>query len=254
MFPLKDENPTELTPYVTVTLIAINVAVWILVQQAGTGEAFLSSLCTYGAIPAGVTGGLDPGQLILLGSEVPCQVGGLGSLTVLTSMFLHGGWMHLIGNMWFMWVFGNNIEDSMGHLRFIVFYLLCGVVAAAVHILTAPGSVVPTVGASGAISGIMGAYLILYPRVRVHTLFFFAIFFRVILLPAWIILGEWFFIQLLSGMGTVGAQAGGVAFWAHIGGFVAGLALIKPFERPQLVSAKRRQVRLPKDDLYRLRW
>ena len=163
--------------------------------------------------------------------------------------------MHLIGNMWFMWVFGNNIEDSMGHFRFVLFYLLCGVVASVAHILTDPGSAVPTVGASGAISGVMGAYLLLYPRVRVYTLFFFVIIIRVVPLPAWALLIYWFALQLFSGLGTLGAaQGGGVAFWAHIGGFVAGLVLIKLFERPQLVSAKRRHVTLPSRDLRRLRW
>jgi len=255
MFPLRDENPTELLPVVTVVIIAINVVVWLLVQQGGAGEGFLQSLCTFGAIPADITGKLQPGQTLQLAAETTCTTGGLGSWTILTSMFMHGGWMHLIGNMWFMWVFGNNIEDSMGHVRFVLFYLLCGVVASSAHILTDPGSAVPTVGASGAISGVMGAYLLLYPRVRVYTLFFFFIIIRVIPLPAWALLIYWFVLQLFSGLGSLGAaQGGGVAFWAHIGGFVAGVVLIKLFERPQLVSAKRRHVTLPSRDLRRLRW
>jgi membrane associated rhomboid family serine protease len=254
MFPLRDENPTELTPVVTFVIIAINVVVWLLVQQGGGGEGFIRSLCTFGAIPADITGGLAAGTEIQLGPEVTCTVGGLGWATILTSMFMHGSWMHLIGNMWFMWVFGNNIEDSMGHLRFIVFYLLCGVLASLAHILTDPVSAVPTVGASGAISGIMGAYLLLYPKVRVQTLFFLVFFIRVIPLPAWVLLGEWLVIQVISGVGTFGSEGGGVAFWAHIGGFVAGLALIKLFQRPQLVVAKRQHVRLERSDLDRLRW
>lgn len=254
MFPLRDENPTELVPVVTIVLITLNVAVWLLVQQAGAGEGFLSSLCAYGAIPADITRSLTPGALIPLGADAVCAVRGLGWVTILTSMFMHGSWMHLIGNMWFMWVFGNNIEDSMGHFRFVLFYLLCGVLAAAAHVFSAPASMVPTVGASGAISGIMGAYLLLYPRVRVHTLFFLFVFVRVIPLPAWVLLGEWLVLQIFWGVGSLGAEGGGVAFWAHVGGFVAGLALIKLFERPQLVGAKRSRVRLPREDLYRLRW
>ena len=254
MFPLRDENPTELVPVVTFVIIAINVLVWLLVQQAGAGEGYLASLCTFGAIPADITGGLDPGVLIQLGPDVACQASGLGWLTILTSMFMHGGWMHLVGNMWFMWVFGNNVEDSMGHVRFVVFYLLCGALAAGAHIFTDPGSIVPTVGASGAISGIMGAYLVLYPRVRVQTLFFLVIIVRVIPLPAWVLLVQWMVIQVWSGVSTYGAEGGGVAFWAHIGGFVAGALLIKLFQRPQLVAAKRAHVQLSRTDLQRLRW
>ena len=254
MFPLHDENPTELTPVVTVAIIAANVLVWLLVQQAGAGEGFLASLCSFGAIPADITGGLEPGSLIPLGPELVCRASGLGWLTLFTSMFMHGSWMHLIGNMWFMWVFGNNVEDSMGHARFVGFYLLCGLLASVAHIVTDPGSVVPTVGASGAISGIMGAYLVLYPRVRVQTLFFLIIIVRVIPLPAWVLLVQWMVIQVWSGVSTYGAGGGGVAFWAHIGGFVAGVVLIKLFQRPQLVTAKRDHVRLPHEDLRRLRW
>jgi len=136
----------------------------------------------------------------------------------------------------------------------VVFYLLCGFLAALAHILTDPGSVIPTVGASGAISGIMGAYLVLYPRVRVYTLFFLVVFVRVIPLPAWVILLQWIILQLISGVGTFGAEGGGVAFWAHIGGFVAGLILIKLFQRPQLVTAKLHHVQIPREDLTRLRW
>ena len=255
MFPLQDENASELTPVVTYILIAINVAAWLLLQRGGAGEGFLQSLCSFGAIPADITGNLQAGQLLELAPDAVCEVGGLGWMTILTSMFMHGGWMHLIGNMWFLWVFGNNIEDSMGHIRYIVFYLLCGVVASAAHIVTDPGSAIPTVGASGAISGVMGAYLVLYPKVRVKTLIFFVFFIRVIPLPAWALLIYWFGIQLVSGVGSLGAaDGGGVAFWAHIGGFVAGVALIKLFERPQLVEAKRTHVKLPPEQLYRLRW
>lgn len=252
MFPLRDENPTELTPLLTVAFIAANVAVWLLVQGGGTGAAFLGSLCSYGTIPAELTGRLQEGTWVRLG-PYECRGGGLTWGTILTSMFLHGGWMHLLGNMWFLWVFGNNIEDSMGHLRFIAFYLLCGAVAAVAHVLSAPGSAVPTVGASGAISGVMGAYLVLYPRVRIHTLFFFFIFIKVIPLPAWIMLGYWFVLQLLLGA-SAPAAGGGVAFWAHVGGFVAGLLLVKLFEQERLVEAKRAKKRLTRDELRRVGW
>lgn len=251
MFPLRDENPTELVPFVTVLIIAINALAWLFVQQAGSGQAFVASLCQWGAIPAEITGRIAAGTTVPLGPRQACRIGGAGPVTVLTSMFLHGGWMHIVGNMWFLWVFGNNVEDSMGHLRFVVFYLLCGVLAAAAHILSSPASPVPTVGASGAISGIMGAYLVLYPRVRVHTLLFFFIFVRVVLLPAWVLLLLWFGLQLLSGTLSAGAAGGGVAFWAHVGGFVAGVALIKVFARSELTEAKREGRVLSREELGR---
>lgn len=250
MFPLRDENPTELTPFITVLFIGLNVAAWLVLQSGGVGAGFLASLCTFGAIPADITGSLQAGQSIPLGPDAQCQVGALGWLTILTSMFMHGSWMHLIGNMWFMWVFGNNIEDSMGHARFIVFYIACGILASAAHIMTDPGSAVPTVGASGAISGVMGAYIILYPKVRVWTL----ILYRVFPLPAWVLLLYWLSIQVFSGVANAGGEGGGVAFWAHVGGFVTGVVLIKLFERPQLVRAKNRHVQLPVEELRRYRW
>lgn len=249
MFPLRDDNPTELTPWVTLAFIAANVAAWILVQGAGQGGPFLESLCRYGTIPGEVTGRLAEGARVSLGPRASCEVGGLGWETVVTSLFMHGGWFHLIGNMWFLWVFGNNIEDSMGHLRYAVFYLLVGALASAAHIATGPGSQVPTVGASGAISGIMGAYLVLYPKVRIQTLFVFVIFIRVLPVAAWVMLVYWFVIQVASGAGTIGMEGGGVAFWAHAGGFVAGLLLIKPFEREGLVEAKRSGRKLSREEV-----
>jgi membrane associated rhomboid family serine protease len=167
-------------------------------------------------------------------------------------MFLHGGWLHLIGNMWFLWIFGNNVEDSMGHIRFLLFYLICGAVAALAHVLSAPGSGIPTVGASGAISGVMGAYLLLYPRVRIYTLFIIIFFIRVIPVPAFVILLYWFAIQVLSGMSSMAGA--GVAFWAHIGGFVAGVVLVKLFENRQLVEARRKHVRLSPFEVQHRGW
>jgi membrane associated rhomboid family serine protease len=155
-------------------------------------------------------------------------------------MFLHGGWMHLIGNMWFLWLFGNNIEDSMTRPRYVLFYLLCGVAAAVAQVVVDPASGIPMVGASGAISGVMGAYLVLYPRVRVFTLVVLGFFVTTVALPAWVMLIYWMGIQVLSGvvdaLGTEGA-AGGVAFWAHVGGFVAGVVLVKLFARPNQIVA-----------------
>src|SRR5215470_3006498 len=159
----------------------------------------------------------------------------------LTSMFLHGGWFHLIGNMWFLVVFGNNIEDAMGHGRFLVFYLLTGLAAAAAQMVASPASTAPMVGASGAISGVMGAYVILYPLVRVHTLIFLGIFVTRVTLPAYVMLGYWFLLQILGGLpGMAESSPGGVAFWAHIGGFLAGALLIPFFKDPALVRRPRR--------------
>lgn len=239
MIPLRDENPTLLLPLVTIGLIVANVGAWLYLQGAGMSPEVLGdSVCSWGMIPAEVTGSTGGYTGIELGPGVPpCSFGGLTWQASLTSMFLHGGWVHLLANMWFLWLFGNNVEDSMGHVRFLVFYLLVGLGAAGAHVLSDPASMVPTVGASGAISGIMGAYLLLYPRVRIKTLFFFLFFFRVGVVPAWLVLIVWFASQLLAGYTNSVAQAG-VAFWAHIGGFVAGALLVKLFEDRQLVQAR----------------
>jgi membrane associated rhomboid family serine protease len=151
-------------------------------------------------------------------------------------MFMHGGWMHLIGNMWFLWIFGNNVEDSMGHARFLIFYLLCGAAAAAAQTLTDPDSIIPMVGASGAIGGVMGAYVLLYPRVNVHMLIFLGFYATTIAVPAVFMLGYWFVLQLISGAASIGAEGGGVAFWAHVGGFVAGAVLVLVFRDPRLLE------------------
>jgi membrane associated rhomboid family serine protease len=246
MFPLKDENPTEIFPLFTLLLIAANLAAWFYLQGAGMeGQELMSSVCRYGAVPAEITGQADP---LPRGLPQPCPGESLGLPAVVTSMFMHGGWLHLIGNLWFLWIFGNNIEDSMGRLRFLAFYLITGLAAAAAHIASAPGSQIPMVGASGAISGIMGAYLVLYPRVRVHTLFIIVILIRVIPLPAWVLLGYWLLIQLLAGA-TTSVAGGGVAFWAHVGGFAAGVLLVKPFENRQLVAAKRANKKLARREI-----
>ena len=254
MFPLRDDNPTLLTPVVTIVLILANVGVWLYVQGAGMSEEVLAaSACRLGAIPVEITGqvaGARPASDMLV-----CELGGLRHAALLTSMFLHGSWLHLIANMWFLWLFGNNVEDSMGHARFLIFYLITGLVAAGAHVFAEPGSLVPIVGASGAISGVMGAYLILYPRIRIQTLFIFVIILRIIAVPAWFVLILWFGLQLLSGMSApVGGTGGGVAFWAHVGGFVAGVVLVKLFENRVLVSARRRHVALTEQERRALGW
>ena len=247
MIPLRDDNPTLLTPFVTVAIIIANVAVWLYLQGGGMSERVLAtSVCQFGTIPAeitGMTGGYGGVQLGDPLRTAPCVFGGMTWSTIFTSMFLHGSWLHLIGNMWFLWLFGNNIEDSMGHLRYLVFYLLGGVVGGAAHIFINAGSVVPTIGASGAISSVMGAYLVLYPRIRIQTLFILFVFIKIISVPAWVILGEFFVIQILTGMAAAGS-AGGVAVWAHIGGFGAGLLLVKVFENRVLVEARKQHLQL----------
>ena len=231
MLPYKDENPTELTPVVTVGIIIVNVLAWLFVQGAGAAEPLARSVCQLGLIPGEVLHTVPPGTAVPLGEGLRCVLTADANWwTLVTSMFMHGGWLHLIGNMVFLWVFGNNIEDVMGHGRFLVFYLVCGLAAAGGQMLVSPNSVVPMVGASGAISGVLGAYLLLYPRVRVHTLLFLGLFVTTVTLPAYVMLGYWAVLQLLGGLATLGGvERGGTAFFAHIGGFVAGLILIRFF-------------------------
>jgi membrane associated rhomboid family serine protease len=235
MIPLSDENPTLHTPWMTWLIIGTTVAVWMVVQKAGSGTALPYSVCNLGLVPGELTHRVAVGTAVPLGDGLSCVVDRepINKFTPLISIFLHGSWGHLLGNMLFFWVFGNNIEDSMGPGRFLVFYLLCGLVAAGAHVLVEPASPVPTVGASGAISGVMGAYLVLYPRVRVNMLFIFIIFFKVIPIPAWLVLLWWFAIQVLSGLPQLTPMrrdvCGGVAVWAPVGGVRAGVVLIKLF-------------------------
>jgi len=237
MFPMHDENPQVLTPAVTCGLVGLNVAAWIFVQGLGQETALVRSICELGLIPGELLGRIPEGTRVELG-RASCVIGGDGSaLTVVTSMFLHGGWMHLIGNMWFLWIFGDNVEDSMGHGRFVLFYLLCGLAAAALQVAAAPESRIPMVGASGAIGGVMGAYVVLYPRVRVHMLVILGFFVTRWVVPAAFMLGYWFLIQVLGGAASLGRVGqGGVAFWAHAGGFLAGAALVLLFRRPELLE------------------
>jgi membrane associated rhomboid family serine protease len=237
MFPIKDENPTLRTPVVTVAIIALNLAAWLLIQGAGSEPLLSQSVCKLGLVPGHLFGSLGAGASIRLGQHTSCELGVFpGWATILTSMFMHGGWLHLIGNMWFFWIFGNNIEDSTGRLRFVVFYLLCGIVAGLTQSLISPGSAVPMVGASGAISGVMGAYVVLYPRVRVHMLIFLGFYVTTIAVPAYLMLGYWFLLQIVGG--GLAKEMGGTAFFAHVGGFVAGALLIYPFRDRRLTSQR----------------
>ncbi len=250
MIPLSDDNPTLRTPVMTWLILGVMFAVWILVQGGGlpgNDYKLAASICNLGMIPGEITHMAKVGTRVPLGPGLDCVVDrdAINIFTPVISMFLHGGWAHILGNALFFWVFGNNIEDSMGPGRFLVFYLICGLAAAAVQILSDPASPIPTVGASGAISGVLGAYLVLYPRVKVNMLFIFFI----VGIPAWIVLIYWFGLQAFSAYASSLRPdvSGGVAVWAHIGGFVTGMLLIKAFENPRLVATRNslRQQRLP---------
>jgi len=240
VFPYHDENETQRTPVVTIALIGLNAGAWLLVQGAGAALPLARSVCNLGLIPGELTGALPPGSSFQMGHNLVCLTDpGAQVSHLLTSMFLHGSWLHILGNMWFLWLFGNNIEDSMTRPRFAAFYLLAGLAAAALQVAANPASIVPMVGASGAISGVMGAYLILFPRVRVFAIVFIGFFITRIALPAWMMLLYWAAIQFFGGLSSIGGQGGGVAFWAHVGGFAAGVVLDKVFTRPERLAAHR---------------
>lgn len=227
MFPIRDEHRTAITPFVTFSLIALNAAAWVFLQGLGAEASLVRSVCELGLIPGELLGSVAAGTRVPLGEGVSCVITGDANwLTPLTSMFMHGGWFHIIGNMWFLWVFGDNVEETLGHARYLFFYLISGLAAAAAQVIADPASAIPMVGASGAIGGVMGAYAVLFPRARIDVLFFFGFFVRVIPMSAIFMLGYWFVIQLISG--SVGGAEGGVAFWAHVGGFAAGAAMVLP--------------------------
>jgi membrane associated rhomboid family serine protease len=237
MFPLRDDNPHFLTPYATYSIIGLNVLFWAFVQGFGIEPQLSASVCRLGLIPGELLQTVPAGVRFPVGPESVCVLGGTAAwYTPITSMFLHGGWMHIIGNMWFLWIFGNNVEDAMGHVRFVIFYLLSGLAAATAQTVTDPESIIPMVGASGAIGGVMGAYILLYPRVHVHMLVILGFYVTTIAVPAVLMLGYWFLLQLVSGWVSIGAEGGGVAFWAHVGGFVAGAILVFLFRNPRLLE------------------
>jgi membrane associated rhomboid family serine protease len=213
------------------------VFAWVVVQGFGTEPLLSSSVCRLGLIPGELLQNAPPGARFPVGPDSVCVLTGTSSwYTPLTSMFMHGGWLHIIGNMWFMWIFGNNVEDAMGHVRFALFYVLCGLAAAAAQTFADPDSIIPMVGASGAIGGVMGAYVLLYPRVHVHMLIVLGFYVTTVAVPAVLMLGYWFLVQLLSGWGSMGVEGGGVAFWAHVGGFVAGAILVLVFRDRELLA------------------
>lgn len=206
MFPLRDSEPSQTKPYVTIALIVLNVVAFFY-EISLDDFALNNFLAQWGTVPRNFS-----------------------FLDVFTSMFLHGGWMHVLGNMWFLWIFGDNIEDILGHAQFLAFYLLCGTAGGLLHVAFNAGSSVPAIGASGAISGVMGAYLIRFPRSRIHTVIFFIVFATTIEVPAYLMIGFWFAAQLFSGVGQLASaelQRGGTAWFAHVGGFLAGILLIK---------------------------
>ncbi|MBS1252785.1 MAG: Rhomboid protease GluP [Anaerolineales bacterium] len=216
MMPIRDINPTYRSPFVTVALIGLNTAVYLvqlLFQTTGQLDQFLYR---FAVIPYELTHGVDLAAF----------------LSVFTAMFMHGGLFHLFGNMLYLWIFGNNIEDAMGHIRFLVFYLLCGIAATGAQVAVNPTSRIPNVGASGAIAGVLGAYLLMHPRAKVETLLWLGYFIRIVRLPAVVVLSFWIVIQFFQGVVSLGMpQMGGVAWFAHIGGFVAGLVLVNIFRQ-----------------------
>jgi membrane associated rhomboid family serine protease len=228
MFPIRDDQPRFSTPYVNYFIIALNVLVYVLFElpvQFQEPRALNALIFQFGLIPEHFTQALQGSAHY----SIPAAF-----LTILTSMFLHGGFFHILGNMWFLAIFGDNIEDHLGHFSYLIFYLLCGVAAALTDIALSPTSTIPTIGASGAIAGVMGAYVLLFPRARVQTLVVLIVFFTFWWLPSWVFLGYWFLIQFVATTAMASGthhQTGGVAFAAHVGGFFAGLILIKLFPR-----------------------
>ncbi len=242
MIPLGDDLPRLSRPRMTYMILGVTWLVWLLVEKGGLDPyALAKSVCDYGLVPAELTHRVPLGTAVPIGPGMVCAVDNspINILTPVLSMFLHGSWGHILGNSLFFWVFGRSVEDSMGSGRFLVFYFICGIAAGALHIVINAASPVPTVGASGAISGIMGAYLILYPRARVNM--FFIIF--VIPIRAWLVLLYWFGLQVLEGLPELSQMnpqvSGGTAVWAHVGGFLTGMLLVSLFADPQLVRRHR---------------
>jgi membrane associated rhomboid family serine protease len=230
--PLNDENPTERAPVVTVAIIVANSLFWFYEVLRGVTLSVLD----YGAIPRWLLHGVTDGRIDLGGKTALLHQEAPWPLTLFTAMFAHGSWMHIIGNMWFLWIFGDNLEDRMGRFRFLVFYLLCGVLAAVAQIVATPDSMAPMVGASGAIAGVLGGYIVLYPTARVRCLWILVVFITTVRVPAWVLLGLWFLSQFLT------PTESGVAWVAHVGGFLSGLLLVKLFVRAYPPRPDRRPV------------
>jgi membrane associated rhomboid family serine protease len=233
MIPLKDDIPSYSPPVVTVALISINCLIFFYLSFLG--EGFQLALVKWGAIPFEVTHGVELTPELAIpfevthGVELTPELSFFAPLSLFSSMFLHGGFLHLAGNMLYLWIFGDNVEDQLGHVKFFIFYILCGLAASLLHIITAPNSKVPMVGASGAIAGVLGAYMIRFPRARILTLIFLGFFIRIVAVPALFVLGFWFILQLLYAFPSIGSTSGGVAWFAHVGGFLAGIVLFKLF-------------------------
>src|SRR3989304_1958461 len=216
MIPLKDDNPTVSFPIVTISLIVLNIIIFF--YEISLGPQFAPFLNTYGAKPLHIMSMSSPP-----GYPSP-------HFTIFSSMFLHGGFFHVAGNMLYLWIFGNNIEDSMGHFKFLIFYFISGIIAVYIFAFMNPSSTIPMVGASGAVSGVLGAYLVLFPRAKIHTLIPFGFYIQVVRIPAVFVLGLWIFVQILNGM-VSGGKGGGVAWVAPVGGFLAGVVLVGLFKK-----------------------
>jgi len=238
LFPYRVDNPRLGPAVATATIMALNLLVWIALEGMGNEAPLLRALCSFGLIPARLLGHLSPGSPVALGEGLSCTVGSVPAwVTPLSSMFMHGGWFHLISNMWFLWLFGRNVEDVMGVTRYTLFYLLVGFAAAAAQVFADPTSTLPMVGASGAISGIMGAYIVLFPAVRVRLWIFLLVFVTRVNVPAYLMLGYWFLLQVLgANVSALSAEGGGVAYAAHAGGFIAGALLVTVFKRRDLMA------------------
>jgi rhomboid family protein len=223
MIPLRDRNPSGSFPLVTLLIIAACTVAFL--YELAAGPDLKRVFYEYALIPGHVTEGLETGRLGLAGAAAP----------FFTMMFLHGGWLHLIGNMWFLWIFGDNVEDTLGPVRYLFFYLTCGLVAGLTQYFADPTSMLPALGASGAIAGVLAGYVVLFPGARILTLVPLGFFLQVMELPAVLVLGIWFLLQALSGFLSIGGTGGGVAWWAHVGGFVAGLILVKPLKPRRVI-------------------
>ena len=247
IFPISDDNSDRVsTPYVNYVLLALNILVFVVFQGLGSNDGFTYAWAT---VPQEIVTGTDIARPVVVNDplsgdpvgRIPLQPTPISVyLTLLTSMFMHGGFAHLFGNMLYLWIFGDNLEDDMGHARYAVFYLLCGVLASLAHVVTNTDSYIPSLGASGAISGVLGGYLLLHPKRRVNAIVLRGFVTQV---PGWVAVGLWFVLQLINGLGMLGggSQAGGVAYAAHIGGFIAGVALVKLF----VIGRPRRQAAQP---------